>query len=687
VTTTNRLLDHYPGDRHTLAGHTLFSIFSIGALLLMFSLQRVGLFVYNSELAAHIATNELHHSFLLGMRFDMMVAAIFSVPLLAGFIFSASESLRKYLLLWLSFATSISIFLGISELDFYREFHQRLNSLVFEYIRQDPKTVISMLWNGFPVARYLALWLFTSWLMYRFYGLLDHIACIIAQKRAAAKRNAVTKLHTRIAVFVFALLFLTISARGTVRQGPPLRWGDAFHSKDLFANHLALNGVFTLYKAAAGSGSKSSKNYWLNTMPIEQATEIVKHWLFTDRDQAVPGSIGALLRKHTPETVHTEGTAPPNIVVILMESFSGAFVGALGNEHQITPEFDALAKQGLLFTRFFSNGTHTHQGMFATLACFPNIPGYEYLMNTQEGSHQFSGLPLLLSQLGYQNVYVYNGSFSWDNQEGFFRNQSMTRFVGRDDMVNPKFKDPTWGVSDEDMFNRAVEELDNMPKDKPFFAMLQTLSNHTPYALPTPLPVQQVTQEGEHNEHLTAMRYADWALGQFFKTIEKKPYYQNTIFLLVGDHGFGISQQLTDIDLLRFRVPMLILGPHIQARFGTTSDRVATQVDIAPTLTSLVGKPFTHQCWGRDLLSLHNDPGFGLIKPSGNDEIVGFIADNNIVVKRPQSAAQLYNYQMSPAASATTQDNPDKSKELEKTLHAFVERATTSLLNNTTGVK
>ncbi|HNI37890.1 MAG TPA: LTA synthase family protein, partial [Pseudomonadales bacterium] len=287
---------------------------------------------------------------------------------------------------------------------------------------------------------------------------------------------------------------------------------------------------------------------------------------------------------------------------------------------------------------------------------------------------------------GYQNIYVYNGSFSWDNQEGFFRNQDVTKFVGRDDFVNPVFINPTWGVSDQDMFDRSVVELNKLSSDsdKPFFAMLQTLSNHTPYAMPSPLPVQPVTDQGLLNEHLTAMRYADWALGQFFAKVEKEPWYNNTIFVLVGDHGFGTNNQVTDIDLLRFRVPLLIIGPKVREIYGATTDRVATQNDIAPTIMGLLGDSFTHQCWGRDVLSV-KDAGFALIKPSGNDEIVGFLRDDRIVVKRPNAPATLYRYDAAQNAHAEPINDPAETAQMATTLSAFVERATRSLLDNTAG--
>ncbi len=670
----------------SLVSHTLFLLMTLLLTMLIFSAARWGLYFYNHDLSAGIPRAEIFTSFFTGMRFDLIVTSWISTPLLLGFIWPTSFTVRRMCIIWLSFISSIALLLCISELDFYREFHQRFNNLVFEYAKQDPRTVASMLWNGFPVGRYLLFWAFLSWLVYRCYQWINRAAGALAEKHTVSGRQS--SVLARAGMFVAVLLLLAVAARGTLRQGPPLRWGDAFNSSHLFANHLGLNGIFTLVKAANAGHGDTYKKFWRDAMPIEEATAITRQWLLTPQETLVAGVDQALLRQHAGSK--TTKTSPSNVVVILMESFSGAFTGALGNDQDITPAFDKLSKQGLLFTRFFSNGTHTHQGMFATLACFPNLPSYEYLMQEPEGTHAFSGLPLLLDKAGYQNVYIYNGSFSWDNQEGFFRNQGMTRFIGRDDFVNPIFNDPTWGVSDQDMFDRAATELATMPKDKPFFAMLQTLSNHVPYALPNPLPVAPVKGKGAYSDHLTAMRYADWALGEFFQKIQHEPYYKNTIFVLLGDHGFGIDQQLTDIDLLRFRVPLLIIAPGIREQFGTKTHRVATQIDVAPTVMGLLGKPFQHQCWGRDVLSLDyevatkNDPGFGLIKPSGNDEIVGFIHDDHIVVQRPNAQPQLYKYGLQPAQASVYSNEQERDK-LAKTLRAYVERATRSLLDNTTG--
>lgn len=647
-------------------------------LLLMQAILRAILWARNPDLALGTTTPDLLWSFAVGLRFDLIISSYIMLPLVLALLLPNGLGARRLASWWLIITGGIVIFFGISEPEFYHEFHTRLNSLAIQYLKEDPTTVSSMVWHGFPVVRYLLLWA----------GLTAfYVWALSWVNRLTHKYDPrYPRWWLRMPIFLVCAFLVAFAARGTLRHGAPLRWGDAFHSQSLFANHLALNGTWTLAKAAMGNKKKDAGKTWLKIMPADEALERTRKLLLTDRDTLLLPEQYPVLRTHRPQLKLAR--RPKNLVFIIMESFSGQFTGALGNDHGITPYFDALAKEGLLFDHFFSNGTHTHQGMFASVACFPNIPGFEYLMQEPEGQHQFSGLPVLLKSRGFQDVYVYNGAFNWDNQKGFFRNQGMTRFIGRDQMENPVFTDPTWGVSDQDMFDQALRELNRLDKDKPFFAVLQTLSNHTPYALPDPLPVAPVTGFNSLNEHLTAQRYADWALGRFFDEAKKQGWYQDTLFMLVGDHGFGVKQQLGEIDLLRFHVPMLLLAPGIQDAYGSRITRAATQMDLVPTAVSLVlGESFDHQCWGRDLLSLpDSDPGFGIIKPSGSDHTVAYLRGNHIVIKPPHEKAMAGNFQLYPQPSLTLNANmPDKGEMLAN-LKAYVSTAMRALLENHTGL-
>lgn len=663
-----------------LPQHLAFTGLSALALTVLFMLSRLALLLYNRELASTIPASELLASFGVGFRFDLRLIVVGIAPLILAMPSLWLMQRRGLFVAWLTLYSSINLLLGISELDFYREFHQRLNSIAFQYFQEDMGTVLSMLWHGFPVGRYLAGWALSTWLIWRFYRLLD----LNTRTHALASPRRHAWLQ-RLAVFALCLVSAVVAARGTLRQGPPLRWGDAFHSEHVFANHLALNGSLTLTWAALQQTSEHGKVRWASKMPESEALQRLRARWITPQDQLVDAGEAPLRRIFTPAQAQVL-PGVKNVVVILMESFNGHFVGAMGSRDEITPNFDRLAEEGLLFTHFFSNGTHTHQGMFATMGCFPNLPGFEYLMRQPEGGHHFSGLPQLLKSRGLEDVYVYNGNFQWDNQKGFFANQGMSRFVGREDFVNPVFIDPTWGVSDQDMFDRSLEELRRFD-GKPFYALLQTLSNHTPYALPTQLPVSAVTGHGDLDQHLTAMRYADWALGQFFEKVRKEPYYKDTLFVLLGDHGFGTGEQITDMDLIRHNVPLLLIGPGVREHFGARDEHIGSQIDVVPTIMGRLGQPVQHQCWGRDLLNLPpGDPGVAVIKPSGNDQTVGLVEGDRILVQPVGAPARLFQFKLGGAPAASIIEDSAAQKRMGADLDAFISSATRGLERNIVGV-
>ncbi|KIQ27390.1 MULTISPECIES: LTA synthase family protein [Pseudomonas syringae group] len=672
----------------TVKSHLAYTLLSGLALMVMYTLLRIGLLVYNREMIGDTPASTFIEALFNGMRFDLRLTVYLLIPLMLSLFSARAMAARGFFRFWLTLVGSITLFFGLMEMDFYREFHQRLNGLVFQYVKEDPKTVLSMLWYGFPVVRYLLAWAVVTWLLSLVFKGIDRVTRPRnALSGGGAGTRSIAPWYMRIGVFFLVLIVAVICARGTLRQGPPLRWGDAYTTESNFANQLGLNGTLTLITAAKSRMSEDRDNIWKATLPQADAQQTVRDMLLTSHDKLVEPDIAAVRRDFTPPA---ENTLPiRNVVVILMESFAGHSVGALGSDANITPNFDKLSKEGLLFDHFFSNGTHTHQGMFATMACFPNLPGFEYLMQTPEGSHKLSGLPQLLSAgRNYDDVYVYNGNFAWDNQSGFFSNQGMTNFVGRDDFVNPVFSDPTWGVSDQDMFDRGAQELKARQDGKPFYALLQTLSNHTPYALPENLPVERVTGHGSLDEHLTAMRYSDWALGQFFEKAKKEPYFKNTLFVVLGDHGFGNNRQLTEMDLGRFNVPMLLIGPGVQEKFGQRSSIVGTQVDVVPTIMGRLGGQTRNQCWGRDLLNLpEGDKGFGVIKPSGSEQVVAIISGNRILIEPTEMPAKLLTYTLGATPHAEEVPNAPDTEELKRKLESFLQTATKSLLDNTAGVE
>jgi len=643
-------------------------------LMLLGSGLRLGLLLYNSSLLRDIDTFAIFEAFVNGLRFDARFAVFVLIPYLLIAPFTSSIIFRQCYFVFLALMIFISNLLAIAEFEFYHEFQQRLNSTVFQYLQEDVTTVSSMIWYGFPVIRLLLLWLILS-------VVTVYVLHKIAQKTYLLDKP---KWYASISMLLIFVVLGTLTVRGTLRQGSPLRWGDAYTTEYAFTNHLGLNSTLSLVDAARHYYGKHRQNIWTPTMDKDKALTIVRKRLLTEYDELIDADKAALRRVFNPPQANR--LPVKNVVIILMESLGAHSVGALNGRPNITPYFDELAQNGLLFERFFSQGTHTHQGMFATMACFPNLPSFEYLMQTPEGAQQFSGLPQLLSKRGFDDVYVYNGNFQWDNQSGFFSNQGMRNFVGREDFVNPIFIDKTWGVSDQDMFDRSVIELDKLAQnsDKPFYALLQTLSNHTPYALPDPLPVEEVTAYGDMNEHLTAMRYADWALGQFFQQIKDKPWYKETLFVILGDHSFSSPVQVTDMNLLRFHVPLLLIAPNIQDKFGARKSVVGTQIDVVPTIMGRLGGKVTHQCFGRDLLNLPaDDPGIGVIKASGGEQIVNVVSGDKVLLTTKGGKPKQFSFVLGKDARGV--EDQQINEDLYQYLQAFLQVATESLLTNTAG--
>src|SRR5690554_4195795 len=310
-----------PKNRITLSSHLLFTTASIVLWLVLLTALRALLLAYNHEMLGSTNSADLLEAFTNGLRFDLRLIVYISIPLVLAILIPWLINRRRMLVAWLTFSAAISILLGIIELDFYREFHQRLNSLVFQYLNEDPATVISMLWHGFPIITLLSMWLACTLVMFFLFAWAER-----KTRRYSSTQTGYSYLTQGI-VFSICLVICVVAARGTLRQGPPLRWGDAYTTHSMFANHLGLNPVLSLYNAAKTTFSAHRDNIWKATLPAAQAQDITRQLVLTEHDQLIDTDSAAIRRIYSP-TANTQ-LQVRNVVVILMESFAGRYVGAL----------------------------------------------------------------------------------------------------------------------------------------------------------------------------------------------------------------------------------------------------------------------------------------------------------------------------------------------------------------------
>lgn len=638
------------------------------AWVVLFQLFRVILVVATWSHHGDATVGILMESFWHGLRFDAAVAGRVLLLFILWKVWRPRRGRIEQALVVAvySLVGLLSIFALVVEVEFYKEFQMRLNSVVFEYFSFNAEhnaIIAGMIWHGYPVVRW-GLVCLVAW------GLLIWITL-----RIVVGAGIETSVRAKLASTAGWIAVAVIASRGGL-QGTVLRWGDAVFSQSTYANQMAENGVYALMDAVRHSARPSRMvKSWKRALPLAQAVGQVRQTTLLRDEVLVDQERFALMRTSGSEE-QSERKKAANVVVILMESFSARFCGATGAAFGATPHFDELARQGILFDRAFSVGTHTAQGVFGTLCSLPSLPEFEGLMKIPAGRQKFRSLPAILNEAGFETMFLYNGLFSWDNKEGFFRNQGMKRFIGRADYKAPTFLDPDWGVCDFDVFMRAVEEFDALEKDRtPFLGVILTLSNHAPFNLPVVPGLDRIEMGGEQNQRLNGVRYADWALGQFFDKARRTRWFEETLFVLVGDHGFGIPPNLTDVNVLHTHVPLLFYGPGVLGRPAQVNHTVASQLDVLPTVLGRLGLKAAHESFGRDLFELDpKDTGHALVKRSGSST-VGWIEGDWMAVVTPGLPATLHRLDLGFPPSASPDlaaENPEQLGRMKRAAESFV---------------
>jgi phosphoglycerol transferase MdoB-like AlkP superfamily enzyme len=392
-----------------------------------------------------------------------------------------------------------------------------------------------------------------------------------------------------VAVFFLACIYGKFSRY-------PLRWSDAYFSRDDFVGELALNPVQYLFETMREEPAR------MDVARVRAFYPLMADYLGVPRPDA-----RTLAFARTPP-LHPQVRGAPNIVLIQLESFAAFKSGAFGNRMNACPNFDAVARGGILFTNAYSPSEKTARALFAVVFGIPDVSPW------QASAHN----PLTVDQAtivnaftGYDKLYFLGGSANWSNIRGMLEHNVDGLRIFEEGSYNAPVVD-VWGISDEDLLLAANDVFRREPK--PFFAVVQTAGNHRPYTIPkqthgfSTVQVDEPTLRAngfESNEELNSFRYLDHAIGLFFDRARREPYFANTIFVLYGDHGTrtgapASALSLGDLSLLVYHVPLVIYAPGLGVA-PRRIDEAASHVDILPTVASFCGRPYRTQTLGIDL--------------------------------------------------------------------------------------
>ena len=338
-------------------------------------------------------------------------------------------------------------------------------------------------------------------------------------------------------------------------------------------------------------------------------------------------------------------------MILLQESLGAQFVGSLGGL-PLTPNIDALSQQGWAFEQLYATGTRSVRGIEAVLTGFTPTPA-QAVVKLGKSQTNFFTIADLLKQRGYSTSFIYGGESHFDNMRSFFLGNGFTTIIEQKDFENPVFEG-SWGASDEDLMAKADETFRALSKQgKPFFSLVFSSSNHDPFEFPDDrIALFEQPKQTRNN----AAKYADHAVGEFFKQARQSDYWQDTLFLVIADHDSRVSGADL-VPIPRFHIPGVIVGEGIKPR---QDSRVVSQIDMAPTLLSLMGISADYPMLGKDLTRMPDDwPGRAIMQ---YDKNFALMRGKDVVILQPERPAEGYRYD---AASQRLQPapQPDELKE------------------------
>ena len=569
------------------------------------------------------ATGVWGQMLLQGLRVDIIQLSLMSLPLLALAPFLANAASwrlwRNLGFFWVIAMIGLLTTLEVASPAFISEYDTRPNRLFLEYLKY-PHEVASMLWTGFRIHLFAGL-IIPSLVIF----------CVAGLTRPGLQQESSWSRLRLWLSWPLILLLCLFSIRSSIDHRPANPALFAITS-DPMVNTLILNSSWSVIQAIYGMKHENRSSEIYGKMSEEEILGQVRS--VRERLQDARPLLGDKdIPTLTEQTATARRKRPLNLVIVLEESLGATFVESLGGV-PVTPELEKLKKDGWWFEQLYATGTRSVRGIEAVVTGFPPTPA-QSTVKLSLSQRNFSTLAEILSRRGYQTEFIYGGESHFDNMRGFFMANGFDTVVDQGDYVAPAFKG-SWGVSDEDLFNKAHEQISaRHAGGKPSFTLIFSSSNHAPFEFPDGRIKLHDNEKATDNN---AVKYADYALGRFFEKARASDYWHDTVFLVVADHDIRVrGDSLVPIE--RFHIPGLIIGADLKPRRIKT---VASQIDLPTTLLSLIGVDAQHPMIGRDLSREPEGlPGRAMMQ---YEQHYAWMEGQQVVILRPDKAPAYGSY-------------------------------------------
>ncbi len=634
--------------------------------LLLFSLLRVAFWQYFNTPADPLGSSDLSKAFYLGLKFDLQLSLLIILPffILGNIrIFNPFHSggMRLFWLLYLFIALLAVLLIYAGNFGHYGYLGKPIDATMLRFFENiDIST--QMVWETYPVIEWglgfivlLAAYIFilNQLIIRNNYQIADH-------------RGIVKKI-------IIASIFTSLMAIGLFGKLSyyPLRWSDAFFSPHNFVPAVTSNPILyfasTFKNRKIHYSDKETKKYYKTMskyLGVDHANESNLNYVRTINGKKIPKN-----NKY-------------NVVMVFLESFSAFKSGLYNNPLNPTPNIDSLAQQGYFFKRFYTPSTGTARSVFTALTGIPDV----------EPRKTSTRNPLIVDQHlimnsfeDYKKLYFLGGSASWGNIRGLLSKNINGLNLYEEGRYNSPRVD-VWGIADHNLFKEANNVLKRLKQDQPFFAIIQTSGNHRPYTIPQDATGfkldnnndDKLTQSGFlNNGEYNSYRFLDYSVGLFIEAAKKEAYFDNTLFVFFGDHGVAgtgqhIKQSYSQLGIMNIHVPLIFYAPKIITQ-AKQFNKVASEVDVMPTIAGLLNHSYTNSTLGRDLLDSQFDKTrYAFTISHGSQQRIGLINDKHYFQMDERGTnASLHDLNSNSARTDISAQFPTERKNMEQLLRAI----------------
>jgi phosphoglycerol transferase MdoB-like AlkP superfamily enzyme len=474
-----------------------------------------------------------------------------------------------------------------------------------------------MLWQSYPVLWILSGFALSAGLTARLFK-KTHVS--ILKKNTTVNNIYNKQWHAGTIVFMAWCLYGVFSFA-------PLKWSEAFKFNNNFRSYLALNPLQNFFTTL-----------WFRIPSFEKENAKKYHPVMANFLSLDDANISSKTYNRIAEPVSKSLESKPNVVLVICESFSMYKSTMSGNPLNTTPYFDKLCQEGIFFDKCFSATFGTARGVFAILTGTPDVQLSKFSTRNTATLDQHT---IINNFEDYTKMYFLGGSSTFNNFEGLIRNINSVKIYQDGSYKSPQLN--VWGISDKNLLLEANDVLKK--QDKPFFAIIQTSGNHRPFSIPKEdkdferriVPPDTLNKYGfESLQEFQAFCYTDYSFKKFIEAAKQQPYFQNTIFVFIGDHGVkGNALEMypdawTSSQLSDEHVPLLFYAPGLLT--PQHRKEIVSQIDVLPTLAGMVHQPYKNTTLGRDVLNMKSNlnAAFIIQHDEGN---IGVITDNYYYVK------------------------------------------------------